>query len=210
MDKIICFGKNYTEHMLELGDKPVTRPVIFLKPPSILKQVNSWSDNVELMYALDEPVHYECELVLRIDQGGFKLSAEEASQIIGAYTVGLDMTYRDKQRQLKDAGHPWEIAKVFPDSCVIGPWLNVKDVENYLLESFSFSLDNELKQQSTGNNMLMKPAELISYASSVFPLCAGDIIFTGTPVGVGPIKPGSSGNLRIADKQFQVNWTKTI
>src|SRR3990167_8948738 len=121
MDKIICFGKNYLDHQVELGDKKVDKPIIFLKPPSILRQCSAWEQESHLSLTPKE-THYECELVLKLKQGGYQLSLGEAAQIIGWYTVGLDMTLRKLQLQLKNAGHPWTTAKVFKDSGVIGPW----------------------------------------------------------------------------------------
>lgn len=210
IDKVICFGKNYTDHMLELGDKPVTQPVIFLKPASIVKQAKSWSEKLVLAYSTDETIHYECELVLRLAKGGFKMTEQEASQAIKDYTIGLDMTYRDRQRKLKDNGHPWEISKIFPDSCVLAPWITPTIGDNYMLEPFYFSLNGELKQTGIANNMLFKPVELIKYASSIFPLCEGDIIFTGTPSGVGKVEFNATGTLEIKHKQLMLSWSKTI
>ena len=204
MDKIVCFGKNYQEHMLELGDAPVDKPVIFLKPGSVLKQCNEWGSDIDVLLT-EEETHFECELVIRLSKGGYKLSFEEASQCIDAYTIGLDMTLRKLQAGLKKNGHPWTTAKVFPDSAIIGPWIKTNHL-NFLDDKFRFVLDGKLCQQAQGKQMLFKPVELIQYASQHFPLCPGDILFTGTPSGVGQVNNGSKGKLSIADKYYNVNW----
>ncbi|MFN8769547.1 MAG: fumarylacetoacetate hydrolase family protein [Neisseriaceae bacterium] len=206
MDKIVCFGKNYQDHILELGDKPVNEPVIFLKPYSVLKQCNNWGESINVILTEDE-THYECELVIKLKNGGYNMSQIEAQQSIQAYTIGLDMTLRKKQVQLKFEGHPWAIAKVFPDSAIIGPWIETNDL-NFLELPFSFYLDGVIKQSSYGNEMLFKPIELIQYASRFFPLCAGDILFTGTPSGVGAVSNNSEGKLILGDHIYQVNWVK--
>lgn len=204
MDKIICFGKNYQDHMLELGDAPVTRPVIFLKPPSVLKQCQNWGEKL-IVHVTNTEVSFECEVVIKLNKGGYKMTPKEASEVIGACTIGLDMTLRKEQAILKKNGHPWEISKIFPDSCLIGPWLDINNI-NFMEEEFKFTLNHALRQKSCGKNMLFKPNELISYASQFFPLCQDDIIFTGTPSGVGPINSNSTGILEIAEFKYTVEW----
>lgn len=203
MDKIVCFGKNYADHMTELGDRPVDKPVIFLKPPSILKQCSAWNETLALSLTSEE-THYECELVLKLKHGGYRLTPEAAKAALGWYTVGLDMTLRQIQTILKKAGHPWTAGKVFPDAAVIGPWLEIHD--NFLNEDFSFSLNQKLKQKSSGAKMLFNPIELIVYASQFFPLCEGDILFTGTPSGVGMVQAKDVGLLEINHHKYGVVW----
>src|SRR3990167_10982801 len=151
-DKIICFGKNYQDHMHELGDKAVDKPVIFLKPSSVLRACEKWNDTVSL-YFPEEEIHYECELVFKLKVGGFKLTAEKARDALGWYTVGLDMTKRQVQKKLKEDGHPWTIGKVFPDAAVIGPWIKCDNIESCLSQPFQFLLNDQLRQTSVGKNM---------------------------------------------------------
>lgn len=204
-DKIICFGKNYQAHMNELGDKPVDRPVIFLKPFSVLKSCSQWGDVLSLSF-LEEEVHYECELVFKLKSGGYQLSYEKARETLGWYTIGLDMTKRVLQSELKKAGHPWTIGKVFPDAAIIGPLLPIENLDQHLSIEFSFSLNNEIRQQSFGKNMLFSPVDLVVLASQYFPLCEGDIIFTGTPSGVGKINRNDRAKLKLGERFYEAVW----
>lgn len=204
MDKIICFGKNYPDHLTELGDKPVSKPVIFLKPPSVLRQCESWNQELTLRLTAEE-THYETEFVIKLCQGGYQLSPQQAKTSIGWYTAGLDMTLRHVQRSLKDEGHPWTIAKVFPDAAIIGPWIETKK-NAFEACQFSFMLDDEKKQHTDISAMILSPVDLVVYASQFFQLCAGDILFTGTPAGVGKVSRGSCGTVKIQDHAYFVKW----
>jgi 2-keto-4-pentenoate hydratase/2-oxohepta-3-ene-1,7-dioic acid hydratase in catechol pathway len=191
--------------MLELGDKPVEKPVIFLKPPSVLKQASNWGETV-LAALTEEDTHYECEIVLRINADGYRLSISEAENIIDCYTVGLDMTLRGKQAQLKKDGHPWEVSKVFPDSAIIGPWI-AKENNVFYEVPFQFMLDGVVRQNASGADMLFRPAQLVNLASHSFHLRKGDVLFTGTPAGVGSVNKNSVGALIIKGKQFNIKWS---
>lgn len=204
MDKIVCFGKNYADHMAELGDAPVEKPVIFLKPPSVLKQCTQWGETVHAQRILHE-LHYECELVLRLNKDAYQIAIDEAESCIDAYTIGLDMTLRQMQALLKKNGHPWTTSKVFPDAAIIGPWIPY-NAKNFLNTPFQLMVDGVVKQHSHGHQMLFKPADLIHYASQFFPLCAGDILFTGTPAGVGAISDHAQGTVQIGALQYSVCW----
>lgn len=207
MEKIVCVGKNFLEHARELGDAVPEKPVLFLKPPSILRVATSPDDVLELCIPRDAgTVHHEVEIVLRLDKGGYRVDAKEAERLIGAVTLGLDMTLRDRQQAQKKAGHPWTTSKVFIDSAIVGPWMRVSEFPNYLQEKFSLALDSRLAQQGFGKDMSFSPAECVAYISEFFPLCAGDLIFTGTPAGVGPVNPGQKGNLQWGPIQYSVMW----
>ncbi|MDP1573700.1 MAG: fumarylacetoacetate hydrolase family protein [Coxiellaceae bacterium] len=204
-ENIICFGKNYRGHMHELGDKAVDKPVIFLKPAAVLHACKNWNDTLNL-YLPEEEIHYECELVFKLNVGGFQLSQEKAREALGWYTVGLDMTKRNLQKKLKEDGHPWTIGKVFPDAAVIGPWIKCDNLDSCLEKEFNFSLNNQLKQTGLGKNMLFSPIDLIVYVSHYFPLSAGDILFTGTPSGVGKITNNDIGTVKIGSQTYFVTW----
>lgn len=205
MPTIICFGKNYQDHMHELGDKAVEKPVIFLKPMSVLRECKHWNDTINLFFPNDE-IHYECEIVFKLKSGGFNLNTQEAIDSLGWYTVGLDMTKRLLQKKLKEDGHPWTTGKVFPDAAVIGPWMPVNNIKNILNQSFSFSLNSEIRQTGLGKNMLFLPIDLIMYASQYFPLTEGDILFTGTPAGVGKISKNDIAEIKIDQHSYFAKW----
>lgn len=196
MDKLIFIGKNYLDHARELGDAIPDKPVIFIKPPSVLKRVNAWGNTQVLALSPDEnDVHYEAEIVLRVKQDAYQVSQQQAGDLIDAVTLGLDMTRRNLQAQLKKQGHPWTVGKVFPDAAIVGPLIPVESFVDYLTTPFSFSLNDRICQKALGTQMTFSPIELVSYVSEFFPLCAGDLIFTGTPSGVGQIKRGDRGHL---------------
>lgn len=206
MDKIVCVGKNYEEHAKELGDVVPAKPVLFLKPPSVMRQARQ-GESLDLVTPVDRgSVHHECELVIQLKNGGFRMSPLEAESAIGAVTVGLDMTLRDEQAALKKAGSPWTVAKVFPDSAVIGPWVPVEKVTSYLDSVFSLKINGQLRQESCARQMTLSPVDCIVYISEKFPLCSGDVIFTGTPKGVNSIVPGDAGVLTFESIEFSVLW----
>ena len=205
MDKIVCLGKNYLEHAKELGDAIPEKPVVFIKPPSVLVQVSDASGVKQVRYS-DGELHHECEIVLRMRRGGYQLSSAEALSCIDAVTLGLDMTLRDRQTVLKKQGHPWTISKVFPDSAIVGPWVGLPSFRDYLSVPFTFSLDETLRQKGIGTEMSLSPGEAISHVSQFFPLCPGDLIFTGTPKGVGQVKCGETGTLRWGLLSYRVRW----
>ena len=207
MDKIICVGKNYVEHAKELGDAIPDKPVLFLKPPSVLHQV-SQGGSIELSLPVGAgSVHHECEIILRLNRGGFRMSGADAENAIGWVSLGLDMTLRDRQSVLKKNGHPWEVSKVFPGSAVTGPWVSVSEFHSWSKENFQFSIDGVLRQQGNVSQMSLTPAECISFASEFFPLCEGDLIFTGTPAGVGPVLSGQKAFLEWGKISYSVRWT---
>lgn len=207
IDKIICIGKNYLEHVAEFGDVIPAKPIIFLKPGSILKQIKSWNETTKIeLPQTDETTDYECEIVLRIKENGYMLSHEQAEKIIDAITIGFDMTLRSLQAVQKERRYPWCTSKVFINSAIVGPWIKIQDFPNYFDTEFSFKLNDELKQKAFPHEMYFKPAELIAYASHCFPLCAGDIFFTGTPAGVGPVKSGDVGKVNWSKYNYAVVW----
>jgi len=206
MDKIICIGKNYRAHAEELGEAQPELPVIFLKPPSILKQAKAWNTEVHALFPEDQEVVPECELVLELGRSGMHLSAEEATGFVRSVTVGLDVTLRVRQRELKRQGQPWTTAKVFPDAAIIGPWIDVAALPNWIEAPFFLKQGAILCQHASAGDMLCSPTFLIAYISQFFPLCAGDIIFTGTPAGLKPIYRGTEVELGLSEHSFKVWW----
>jgi 2-keto-4-pentenoate hydratase/2-oxohepta-3-ene-1,7-dioic acid hydratase in catechol pathway len=131
------------------------------------------------------------------------LSPEEAKAALSHVTIGLDLTNRTLQQKAKVIAGPWEVGKVFPEATVIGPWL-LYDSEKEL--SFSYRVNNEIRQQSSSASMRLNPIELLVYASQYFPICKGDLLFTGTPAGVDAIMTGDKGKLQLQNYEYEVQW----
>lgn len=207
MDKIVCLGKNYLEHAKELGDAVPDKPVLFLKPPSVLTEVQNNLESVKVTLPKDSgEIHHECEVVVRLKFGGYKLSLSDSIRAVEAVTVGLDMTLRELQGKLKKNGHPWTTAKVFPQSAIVGPWRYVTSPDEIADVDFSLKINGKEKQKGTAKEMVFSIGESISYASQFFPLCEGDLIFTGTPKGVGPVVSGDKAELNFDNIQYFVEW----
>ncbi|CAM2835944.1 fumarylacetoacetate hydrolase family protein [Legionella worsleiensis] len=207
IDKIVCVGKNYLDHARELGDAIPEQPVLFLKPSSVLNQAPAWGDHLHLdLPNADNAVQPECEIVLRVAHDGYKMSYEEARNAISEVTLGLDMTLRTRQSELKKQGHPWTTAKVFPDAAVLGPWIPYHQFQEYLNVEFQLFINGTLKQCAKGSDMMMCPVDLLVYISQFFPLKSGDIIYTGTPAGVTSISKHTSAELRWDSYSFKVTW----
>jgi 2-keto-4-pentenoate hydratase/2-oxohepta-3-ene-1,7-dioic acid hydratase in catechol pathway len=184
--KIFCVGRNYSDHAKELGNDVPDEPVIFMKPKSALLQPHTPFYYPEFTNEL----HYECELVLRISKNGKYIQDKFASKYYDAVTAGIDFTARDIQNELKSKGLPWEKAKAWDNSAVIGKWIplaNIKDKKNV---NFSFKKNGELVQQGNSKDMIFDFDYIVSYISNFFSINIGDLIFTGTPKGVGEIVVG--------------------
>jgi len=179
--KIFCVGRNYAEHAKELNNEIPEEPVIFLKPKSALLQANSAFYYPEFTNEL----HYEAELVLRITKNGKYIPANQANKYYNAVTVGIDFTARDLQQELKKKGLPWEKAKAWDNSAVVGKWI---DITPQILKnpiSFSMKLNGETVQKGVSKDMLFSFDKIIANISLYFSVNIGDVIFTGTPAGVG-------------------------
>lgn len=184
--KIFCIGRNYAEHAKELNNAIPSAPVVFMKPATALL-----TENKDFYYPnFTKDLHYECELVLRICKNGKAVQEKFASNYYDAITVGIDFTARDLQEQQKAKGLPWEIAKAFDHSAVLGTWLSKDQVAQQESILFSLQRNNELVQQGDTNDLIFSFDKVISYISQFFTLQMGDLIFTGTPSGVGPVAIG--------------------
>jgi 2-keto-4-pentenoate hydratase/2-oxohepta-3-ene-1,7-dioic acid hydratase in catechol pathway len=183
--KIICIGRNYAKHIEELQHERPDEPVIFLKPDTAIVAKKS----PFIIPEFSQDVHHEVEVLVRINKVGKYIAAKFAHNYYDEIGLGIDFTARDLQQKLKDKGLPWEKAKAFDGSAVIGEFLPKTRFES--VENLTFELTNNGKLVQTGNtsNMLWKMDEIISYVSQFFTLKIGDIIFTGTPEGVATVKP---------------------
>ncbi|MBL7770409.1 MAG: fumarylacetoacetate hydrolase family protein [Flavipsychrobacter sp.] len=179
--KIFCIGRNYVAHAKELGNEVPDEPVIFMKPKSALLQTHTPFYYPEFTNEL----HYECELVLRICKNGKYIQDRYASKYYDAVTVGIDFTARDIQNELKEKGLPWEKAKAWDNSAVIGKWVNLPDLKNKKDIHFKLLKNKELVQEGHSSNMIFNFDSIVANISNYFSVNIGDLIFTGTPAGVG-------------------------
>lgn len=179
--KIICVGRNYADHAKELGNQVPEEPVIFLKPKNALLPAGN-----NLFYpAFTNELHYECELVVKISKNGRFISAHKAKQYYNEITLGIDFTARDIQDKLKKKGLPWEKAKAFDSSAAVGRFVPISDYDSIQRLHFQLFKNDELVQDGSTEDMIFPVDALIADVSQYFSLNIGDLIFTGTPAGVG-------------------------
>lgn len=179
--KIFCVGRNYVEHIKELNNEVPDEPVIFLKPKSALLQ-----QHIPFYYPeFTNELHYECELVIRISKNGKYIPTAHASKYYNAITAGIDFTARDVQQELKKHGLPWEKAKAWDNSAVVGSWINITPDMVRKPYHFSLQLNDQTVQVGDSSKMIFSFEKIIANISQYFSLNIGDIIFTGTPAGVG-------------------------
>ena len=198
--KIICIGRNYAKHIEELANERPENPVVFLKPDSaILPKKMPF-----FIPPFSNDIHYEVEVLVKINKVGKHISPKFAHKYYDTVGLGIDFTARDVQAQCKEKGLPWEKAKAFDGSAIVGEFFPKEDFD---LENLSFQLqkNDEVVQDGNTSSMLWKINELISYVSQYFTLKKGDIIFTGTPAGVGKVAENDILTGTIEGKQaFQI------
>ena len=180
--KIICVGKNYLKHIDELNSSKEDEPVIFLKPDTSIIQKNQ----PFFIPEFSNEIHYEIEIILKFNRLGKHIESKFSNKYFNQISLGIDFTARDFQNKFKKRGLPWDISKGFDSSALIGDW---KSIKTYDLDNINFRLEKNGKivQQSNSKNMIWKIDELIAYASKYFTIKIGDIMFTGTPEGVGVV-----------------------
>ncbi len=181
--KIICIGLNYRQHAAEMGWKLPSEPVVFLKPDSAILKKNKpfflpdFSDNIQ----------YEVEIVVKISKLGKGIEAKFAPRYYDEVTLGIDITARDIQSRNAGAGMPWELSKCFDGSAPVGEFIPVKEIKNILDIDFRLDINGMTVQKSNSSDMIFNINEIIEYVSRYFTLKTGDLIFTGTPSGVGKL-----------------------
>ena len=195
--KIICIGRNYGAHAKELGNEVPEKPVIFCKPDTALLKNN------EPFYipSFSKDIHHEIEVVVKIDKMGKSIAPQFAHKYYSEITLGIDFTARDLQSELKAKGLPWELAKAFDNSAVVGQFVNKTSVN---LEALEFTLlkNSVPVQQGNTKDMLFNIDTIISFVSHYFTLKTGDLIFTGTPAGVGAVEIGDQLIGLVGDVEF--------
>ena len=181
--KIICIGRNYADHAKELNNPIPSRPVVFMKPPSALLV------NGKPFYypEFTQDIHYEVELVLKVGKNGRHVQPEFALDYIQEVGLGIDFTARDLQSELKAKGHPWELAKGFDGSAVLGDFVKPSELAGFSNLEFYLEKNGERVQHGFSKDMLFSFQDIICFVSQYFKLQMGDLIYTGTPAGVGPI-----------------------
>ncbi|HEV2833133.1 MAG TPA: fumarylacetoacetate hydrolase family protein [Hanamia sp.] len=179
--KIFCIGRNYADHAKELGNGLPDEPIIFMKPKSALVQSHTPFYYPEFTNELN----YEAELVVRISKNGKYIQEKHASNYYNAITVGIDFTARDIQNQLKEKGLPWEKAKSFDNSAAVGKFIDIAPGMDKKNINFSFLKNKEVVQKDNSKSMIFTIDRIVSNISNYFSLNIGDLVFTGTPAGVG-------------------------
>ncbi|MFM8595582.1 MAG: fumarylacetoacetate hydrolase family protein [Flavobacteriales bacterium] len=201
--KIICIGRNYADHAKEMNAELPTAPIYFLKPDTALLR-----DDTFYYPSFTQDLHFECELVVKIDKVGKHIDAAFAHKYYSQFTLGIDFTARDLQQKCKEKGLPWEPAKGFDHSAPISQeWLNVTDYQLQDLE-FKFYQNNVLRQTGSTKDFIFQIDELIAYVSKFITLKTGDLLFTGTPAGVGPVQIGDELRAEIEGKTLLTLFVK--
>lgn len=185
---LYCIGRNYAKHAKEMGSEPPAEPVVFLKPRSSI----IFSEASVVLPPQSKNVHHEVELVILIGTEARNISPEKAEKTIAGVAVGLDLTARDIQAKAKQNGMPWSLAKGFDTFAPVGPFVRVSPGTNLQNLDIEVKINNEIRQKGNTIHMLFSVKEIISYLSYRFTLFPGDLIFTGTPEGVGLVKAGDT------------------
>ena len=184
---IFCIGRNFVEHAHELGNEPPTEPIIFTKPFNAFRH---GSYNLIEYPPITEELHYEAELVLVLRGGGRGVKPYSVSEVVAGYAIGLDLTMRDHQSKAKKAGLPWTVSKGFDGAAQVSHFIPFESAPPFEELGFSVYINEELRQRGSTTQMIFSPEMLIPYLSQYFFLRPGDLLFTGTPVGTGPLNVG--------------------
>jgi len=196
--KLICIGRNYAQHISELKNEKPKEPVIFLKPDTaiLLKSQPFFIPD------FSDEIHHEVEVLVKINRVGKHIDSKFAHKYYDQIGLGIDFTARDLQYKLKEKGLPWEKAKAFDGSAVVGKWVSKSNFENLNDLSFSLHKNNQIVQSSSTQDMLWNIDDIIAYVSQFFTLKIGDIIFTGTPSGVSSVKSNDFLKGFIGEEEF--------
>jgi len=186
--KIICVGLNYRKHAAEMNKPVPSEPLIFLKPDSAILKKNK----PFFIPDFSADVQYEAEIVLRISKLGKGIASKHAGRYFDALTVGIDFTARDLQKKFSQAGYPWELSKTFDGSAPLGNFIPKERFADLADINFTLDINGERKQTGNTSDLIFSFNEIISYVSRYYTLKTGDLIFTGTPSGVGPVKKGDN------------------
>ena len=191
--RVYCIGRNYADHAIEMGHDPEKEPPFFFQ-----KNAENIDSSGEFPYPPEtNDVHFEVEMIVALKSGGTNIELAEAMQLVFGYGVGLDMTRRDLQGEMKKLGRPWEIGKAFERSAPMGPLVPINKTGQLDSGVISLSVDGTVRQNGDLNQMIWKVPEQIAYLSRFYDIAAGDLIMTGTPAGVGSIHKGEIMECRV-------------
>jgi len=201
--KIVCVGRNYAAHAKELGNTvPDKKPLIFMKPPtSYITQ----GKHIQLPPDCSE-LHHEVELGVVVEKPGKNISAKDALDHVGGYVLCLDMTARDIQNRLKASGAPWELAKAFDTACPVGDFIPKEKIPDPHNVQLWCKVNGQMRQDGNTKDMIFRIPEIVSYVSEYFTLEAGDLILTGTPEGVGSVKPGDEIEAGMSVNDYKMSF----
>lgn len=199
LGKIVCVGRNYAEHAKELDNPVPTEPLLFIKPATSAVRLEETINAP----AMRGEVHFETELALLIGEPLSNASPEQAERAVIGLGLALDLTLRNVQSQLKEKGHPWEVAKGFDGACPLSSFLKLTSVPNWTSLSFTLSINDELRQTGKAADMLYSVPQLLVEMSRHFTLEPGDVILTGTPAGVGILARGARLHFSL-DNAFEI------
>ncbi len=189
--RVYCIGRNYAAHAREMGHDPDRDPPFFFCKPADAIRVAAQDQTLDIPYPPQtSDLHYEVEMVVAIGKGGANIAVSDAMDHVWGYALGLDLTRRDRQQDMKDLARPWELGKAFDASAPIGALVPVTDAPDMSDAAISLQRNGQPRQQGTTSQMIWTVAESISYLSAYFRLKPGDLLFTGTPEGVGPAERG--------------------
>jgi len=191
--RVYCVGRNYAAHAREMGFDPDREPPFFFCKPADAVVPVAYGETLELAYpSQTQNYHYEAELVAVIGKSGSDIPLERALDHVWGYAVGLDMTRRDLQMKMREMGRPWEIGKAFDHSAPIGPIHPASEIGHFENAALWLTVNGEIKQKSDVSHLIWSVAETVAYLSKFFRLEPGDVIFTGTPEGVGAVNRGDT------------------
>lgn len=205
--KLICVGRNYAKHAAEMKSEVPEAPVLFLKPATALVG----QGGKVILPRMSKDVHYEMELVVAIGRGGKNIPVTVALNYVDGYALGLDMTARDLQADAKQKGLPWSVAKGFDTFAPLGSFVKAHDIHNPQDLHLELLVNGDVRQKAHTADMIFSVADLIAYCSTIFTLLPGDLIFTGTPEGVGSVADGDQLEARcskIPDLRVKVTREK--
>jgi 2-keto-4-pentenoate hydratase/2-oxohepta-3-ene-1,7-dioic acid hydratase in catechol pathway len=202
--KIMCLGSNYDKHIKEMKSPKINTPAVFLKPATAILEDNG----LIVIPAISKELHHEIELVIVIGQEGKNIPADQAMDYVLGYALGLDLTLRDIQNEAKVLGRPWAIAKGFDTSAPLSDVIRKQEIADPHDLNLKLWVNDHLRQSGSTKDMIMKIPQIIAFLSTFFTLQAGDLIFTGTPEGVGPLLPGDKVHAEI-EQHIQLNLSVT-